>query len=274
MNDGNDTAYYLRRGFRVIAVEANPKLVANAAERFANEIKSGQLTILNIGIGAEEGEFPFWICETHPKFSSFDRTMASRDGSPHHEIRVPCRRFETVLKEFGVPHYLKIDIEGNEILCIQDLDPKTLPKFISVEATDLNLSLLTLLRDRGFKQFKCISQYNFLPLELPFTIEHRRYERAQWLADTKNPFVRVFRGLGGRDWIDRKLNRRRNYNGWSFPSGSSGPFGDELPGHWLSYDELKTIYEHYFSLFQAKKQTIFWPNVPYSFWTDFHARCD
>jgi hypothetical protein len=27
MNDGNDTAYYLSRGFRVVAIEANPVLV-------------------------------------------------------------------------------------------------------------------------------------------------------------------------------------------------------------------------------------------------------
>jgi len=274
MNNGDDTAYYLRRGFRVIAVEANPKLAATAAERFANEIKSGRLTILNIGIAAEEGEFPFWICEMQSQWSSFDRTMASRDGRPHHEIRVHCRRFGAVLEEFGIPYYLKLDIEGNEILCIQDLDPRTLPKFISVEASDLNLNLMTLLRDRGFRRFKCISQFNFLPLELPPTTEHRRYERAQWLAHTKNPLIRTFRGLGGRSWVNRKLNRSRTYNSWTFPDGSSGPFGDELPGRWLSYDELKTIYEHYLSLFKTKKNTIFWPEGAYSFWTDFHARCD
>src|SRR5271155_3844914 len=99
MNNGDDTAYYLRRGFHVIAVEADPQLAATGAERFANEIESGRLTILNIGIAAEEGEFPFWICETHPEWNSFDRIIASRDGCPHHEIRVPCRRFRAVLNE-------------------------------------------------------------------------------------------------------------------------------------------------------------------------------
>jgi FkbM family methyltransferase len=274
MNNGDDTAYYLRRGFHVVAVEADPKLAAAAAERFANEIKSGRLTILNIGIAAEEGEFPFWICETRSQWNSFDRAVASRDGRPHHEIRLACKRLGAVLEEFGVPYYLKLDIEGNEILCIQDLDPRTLPKFISVEATDLNLNLLTLLRDRGFKRFKCISQTNFLPLELPLTTEHHRYERVQWLASTKNPLARTFRIFGGRSWINRKLNRSRSYNGWTFPSGSSGPFGDELPGRWHSYDELTTIYEHYLSLFRARKRSIFWGEGAPDFWTDFHARCD
>jgi len=34
MNNGDDTAYYLQRGFRVIAVEANPALVSQAIQRF------------------------------------------------------------------------------------------------------------------------------------------------------------------------------------------------------------------------------------------------
>ena len=93
MNNGDDTAYYLRRGFRVVAIEANTRLAKCAAERFRTQISSGQLRILNIGIAAEEGELPFWICETYSEWSSLDREIASRDGCPHHEVMVPCRRF-------------------------------------------------------------------------------------------------------------------------------------------------------------------------------------
>src|SRR5262245_50303064 len=78
MNNGDDTAYYLRRGFRVVAIEADTCLAKCAAERFRTQISSGRLRILNIGIAAEEGELPFWICETHSEWSSFDRKIASR----------------------------------------------------------------------------------------------------------------------------------------------------------------------------------------------------
>jgi hypothetical protein len=125
-----------------------------------------------------------------------------------------------VLEEFGIPYYLKIDIEGNDILCVQDLDPRTLPQFISIETGSLNA--LALLRERGFKRFKCISQFNFLPLELPPGIEQCRYERAQWLAYTKNPLVRTFRFLGGRAWIRQELNRNRTYNGLQFSQKFDG----------------------------------------------------
>jgi FkbM family methyltransferase len=255
MNNGDDTAYYLSRGFDVLAVEADPKLAATAAERFVEEIKSGRLTILNIAIAAEEGESPFWICETNPAWSSFDKALASRYGCPHHEIRMPCRKFRAVCEEFGIPCYIKIDIEGHDILCVQELDPRNLPKFISIECDDIRaLNALALLRERGFERFKCINQTNFLPLELPPTIEQHRYERAHWLANTRDPLVRAFRFLGGRDWIHQELNRSRTYDSWTFPW--------VVPG--------QATYEYYWSLFKSKKHSVIWDNV----WTDFHARCD
>ena len=47
MHVGQDTAFYLAKGFRVIAVEANPLLVRDAEKHFKNQIETGQLTILN-----------------------------------------------------------------------------------------------------------------------------------------------------------------------------------------------------------------------------------
>jgi FkbM family methyltransferase len=273
MNNGDDTAYYLRRGFRVIAIEANTRLAKCAAERFRTQISSGQLRILNIGIAAEEGELPFWICETYSEWSSFDRKIASRDGCPHHEVMVPCRRFASVLEEFGVPYYLKVDIEGNDILCLQDLNPQRLPKFVSMESA--SPGLITLMAGRGFKRFKAISQYNFLPIELPPSPEQRRYERVQWMLQTRNPLVRGFRLFGGRGWLNRQLNRSRRHADWTFPFGCSGPFGEDLPGRWLDRDELITTLKYLLDLKEQKRTSPFWDDEQeYSFWVDVHGRVD
>ena len=59
MHNGDDTAYYLWRGFRVVAIEPNPGLVATAAERFRREIEAGELKVLNVAVAAEDGELPF-----------------------------------------------------------------------------------------------------------------------------------------------------------------------------------------------------------------------
>jgi len=39
MHNGDDTAYYLWRGFRVVAIEPNPELVATAANRRSGSVK-------------------------------------------------------------------------------------------------------------------------------------------------------------------------------------------------------------------------------------------
>src|SRR5215467_3283732 len=88
MHNGDDTAYYLWRGFRVVAIEANPELVATAANRFRCEIEAGYLKILNVGIAAEDGELPFWVCQTDSRLSSFYHDASLDDRYPVEKIRV------------------------------------------------------------------------------------------------------------------------------------------------------------------------------------------
>ena len=177
MNNGDDTAYYLNRGFRVVAIEANPILADQVSKRFEREISSGDLTILNVGISDGEGDLPFWICDGNSWWSSFDRTIASRDGLDHHQINISCRRFRSILEEFGTPYYLKIDIEGNDIYCLPDLSSVDPPKYVSLERPDRGVESLNLLHNLGYTGFKLISQFNFLPLEYPPTREQKRYEK-------------------------------------------------------------------------------------------------
>src|SRR5579871_6024138 len=46
MHRGEDTAYYLHKGYRVVAFEANPSLIEHARIRFREELESGRLTIV------------------------------------------------------------------------------------------------------------------------------------------------------------------------------------------------------------------------------------
>src|SRR5688572_20475780 len=223
MNNGDDTAYYLHRGYRVVAVEANPALVRQARQRFQEAIEVGRLIIKQVGIADTEGDLPFWLCGLHTEWSSFHRSIASREDSPHYSIQVPCIRFRSVLEEHGVPYYLKIDIEGYDIHCLNDLTPATAPKYISVEANEIGL--LNRLHELGYGRFKCISQFNFLPLELPPSPRQIAFEEATKKAEPLDPF---------RTWSD-----------WIFNHGSSGPFAEELPGRWQTFEEMRNVFEHY-----------------------------
>src|SRR5581483_7038490 len=120
LQNGGDTAYYLHQGYRVVAVEADPSVADAGRARFANEIAAGRLTLLNVGIAETAGSSTFWICDRKPEWSSFHRRIASRHGAAHHAIEIPTRPFADILAEYGVPVYLKNDIEGHDPLCIRD----------------------------------------------------------------------------------------------------------------------------------------------------------
>ena len=273
MNNGDDTAYYLSLGFRTVAIEANPELVKYAKARFAREIASGRLIILNIGIADGEGELPFWICETTSRWSSFDRSYASWGNSPSHQIQVPYTRFETIVAQYGVPFFCKIDIQGNDFLCLEGFTPHKVPKFLSIEANDLNLRLLDMLRALGYSLFKCISQSTFIPMQFPPVAEQHKLERAERLLGSRKFRHRVFRKLGGRRWLQTQLQSTRHYRSWHFPFQSSGGFGDQTLGRWLTYDEMKQNSEEFLRRREAGENSIFWSsNKSHGIWTDYHAQ--
>ena len=46
LHRGEDSAYYLKKGFKVVAVEADPDLISHCKSRFPEFIESGNLTIV------------------------------------------------------------------------------------------------------------------------------------------------------------------------------------------------------------------------------------
>ena len=161
MNNGDDSAYYLGNGFDVIAIEANPVLAESARSRFAKEISDGRLTLLEVGIAEGAGEATFWICEDNSDWSSFDRSLASRKGARHRAISVRLRPFHEILQEYGVPYYCKIDIEGNDHLCVSAMTPESCPAFISAEVSQH--ALLDQFSSLGYDRFKLVQQQSFSP---------------------------------------------------------------------------------------------------------------
>lgn len=261
--DGSDTAYYLFRGYNVVAVDANPILVERAKERFAREIEDKRLKLLNVGISNTPGTAIFWVSDV-PAWSSFDRSLAGREGVAHEPVPVSAIPFSEILKENGIPHYLKIDIEGNDKLCVNALEQTRLPKFISVEADCASdaitisevqdVSMLDLLRAAGYKRFKLVDQAR------------------GWRAARRNVFTNFCIRLAessasgrlrvrGMDRVSERFtdSRRIAALGFPFSPGSSGPWGDDVPGSWMSFEQARRVYLRERS---ARRS---------SFWYDWHA---
>lgn len=275
LNVGQDTAFYLSQGYRVVAIEADPTLAQANRERFRCEIEAGKLEILNVGIAQEEGLAEFWISEGRPQFNSFHRGIAARDGWPHHSIVVPTMRFATVLERFSTPCFVKIDIEGNDMQCLTDLASRSLPQYISVESecplngepasVEDGLRTLRQLHRLGYRQFKLIDQRTFCTLSLPpsFNYLFDRLAR-QWL---QTPPLNRIRGtywqsqrLMTRSRLERKYQRE-------FPLGSSGPWGEETVGSWLNFGQAERAYRRYREAY-FRDSTV----ASYSFWCDWHAK--
>jgi FkbM family methyltransferase len=261
MHNGDDTVYYLRKGYKVVSIEADPTLVEKAKQKFSNFIRDGQLIILNCGITKETGFADFFINEVNAVWNSFDETITSRDHLPYHKIQVPCFRFRDILQQYGVPYYLKIDIEGNDYLCVADLDLQDLPTYVSVEATSIDL--LTQLYTIGYTKFKCIDQHTLLPMVLPTLSDKLIYN----MLNTSFLPVRLLRRIGFRQLLSQfltDLSPRHNFE--SFPQGSSGAFGHYLEGEWQTYEEIKKAWLKADRILNGVNR-----KYQYGLWCDFHA---
>ena len=245
MNNGDDSAYYLSRGCRVIAVEANPVLAELARERFRTEIASGRMVLEAVGIVDRPGKIPFWINEERSVFSSFDRAKAVRDGMKCHPIEVTCVTFDMLLKRHGVPDYLKLDVEGAEPNCLRSLEGFGLPSYISVEAE--SLEYLLLLWNLGYRQFKIVDQ-----------MRHN-----SWFPDFTNENILSRWAKRGCQYVDRFKNRMAKV---SFPRGSSGPLAGDVTGSWQTEEEVAYNWLHLHFGYHNRG------TLSSNSWYDFHAK--
>lgn len=159
MNNGDDTAYYLRKGFQVVAVDANPALVTEAQNRFSSEIRNGQLWVHHVAIWHEYARLPFHISKKNAHWSSLDLGWASRDKGETETVSVDCVPLEHLFALHGVPKFLKIDIEGADEMIIDQLKNLSyLPAYISVEDCRFGYRYLEKIMALGYDGFKLSNQ--------------------------------------------------------------------------------------------------------------------
>jgi FkbM family methyltransferase len=242
MHKGEDTAFYLKKGYRVIGIEADPDLAAHCRLRFANEIGNGRVVVLEGAIVAKDklgqSDVTFYKNPDVSVWGTAIETWRDRNGKrgkPSQETKVQRLDLGAILCQYGVPYYMKIDIEGADRYCLEYLkDLPELPKYLSLEDeitdfTDLmthfnafknDLSTLCAL---GYRGFRAVQQG---------TIPGTAYR--------------------GRDRLGQEISH-------CFEPGSSGTFGEDLPGPWMSPAELLVEYKWIYSMYE-----IFGDNSPFA----------
>lgn len=216
---GEDTEFYLKKGFAVVAIEAVAEFCALMEQKFSNFVQEGQLKILNVAISKTASSVNFYIDEKISVWGTTNPDWVWRNkyigGGHTRKVRIAARRLVDIFKEFGVPRYCKIDIEGNDLDALKSLvGSAEIPRFVSIESEKRDWARLMeeflTFRQLGYSRYKIIDQTLVTLQSCP------------------------------------RLPMEGNYCDHIFQFGSSGLFGDELLGSWLALPEAIEAYRQIF----------------------------
>lgn len=168
--DGADSRAYLIGGSCVVGVEADPDLCHAGDFSFQTYVASGQLRLLNFAV-APSGDAASWTTfyrnKCNREWNSFYDSVGCRSCSPPHSVgpqncdavQVKSVTCKDILTTYGVPVYLKLDIEGAEPGCftaLTELGRGWLPQYISTEITQIDY--MDTLHAVGYGGFKLVRQ--------------------------------------------------------------------------------------------------------------------
>jgi len=223
MHRGGDTAYYLAKGFRVVAFEADPEHVLYCRERFADAIRAERLKIVEGAVASptENGRVTFYKNLGNSFQGTISEEWATRLKHRHKEsVAIEVSRIDILeqFREFGIPHYLKIDIEGADRLALAALGSfPARPRYLSIESEGRDFSKLIeeldALRELGYGKFCAVQQ--------------------KYIGNT---------GIVTRDRLGNSLR-------FTFEPGASGRFGEDI-ADWQSYDECLATYRDVFKRYR------------------------
>jgi FkbM family methyltransferase len=200
MNNGDDVEYYLAKGCRVVGVEANPALCEATAKRFPKNIADGTLRIVNCAVHNYEGTADFFVHSQYDVLSTLTPEAVHRTDIELHwsRVRVAVRRASSIIREYGEPFFVKLDVEFVDQIVLQDLlEHAITPPYISAESQVIDVYYF--LVSMGYEKFKLVDGE---------TVHVKFHD---------HPITRVD---GERTKFD-------------FREHSSGPFGEDVPGPWI-----------------------------------------
>jgi FkbM family methyltransferase len=218
MFDGLDTDYYLECGYRVVAVEANPDLAARARSMRAEQVAAGVLVVIYAAMTASHEPVALHLSGRDLGSSSLDPAMVEHK-QPAGSVSVPGITLADLFERHGVPHFMKVDIEGADRACVLALAAGAVPRYLSFEIGSDFEELLGHLRAVGYRRFKIVSQMSFRELANCECLRDRIGRRvARQLGRPKATYIR----RAGR----------------MFASGhSSGPVPWRSDGRWRTYEQ-------------------------------------
>jgi len=208
LHEGCDAAFYLKKGFRVVGVEANPELVREAKMRFAGEIARRQLILVDKAVSRKpDKRIPFYQRRDKNGWSSIYREAAERDAEQSTVVDVETVSIGQLFEEHGIPYYLKGDIEGADAVLLEQIaGARKKPLYVSLEFDPGSDSLIDGLLKAGYSRFQLINQGHLRLFTPPNPSREGLY--------VSQCFHGKMSGLFGREldpshWVDERTIRRQ-----------------------------------------------------------------
>lgn len=166
----SNTALLYKYGHHGINVEANPNLI----EAFFRERPLDKN--VNVGVGTENGEMPFYLIDECSGRNSFNKEVVEKfcKENPVFSIKeikqIKVLTLYELINKYAdgkFPDFLSIDIEGWDAKVLSQIIPENAPMVIDVEIhskADQNAQdMIFLLRQKGFlPYFRCNSNLIFV----------------------------------------------------------------------------------------------------------------
>ena len=269
-NYGDDALFYASLGYEVIAIDADPTIIKTVTEKYAGHEHGGRIKFLNCAITDQDGgTIDFYLNEDSAK-NSVMSSVGNRNAGLTDVIQVATRTLHSLMNEYGVPFYCKIDIEGYDPVAVKSVaGAPELPQYMSAEAEckadedkfseEGIFDSLNALHQVGYTKFKLVDQTTLFVLG-----------SEDFYASRETLLYKVRRKLEKITGLYSPLytNKQRLIKKYKYPLvfDASGPFGGDLDGTWITYEEAKKLYLfHRRSFFKSAF------NRQYSLWADWHA---
>jgi len=177
-NVGKLTAELLRDFDKVICVEANSGLINKLRRRF----EWADVTVVHAAAAEKEGgHIPFYVSNEHTlSTASVEWITKSRFAASSRwdrPVEVPTTSLNYLMRIFGVPDFIKVDVEGFELTVFKGLS-KPVPKLCFEWAEELfssTVKCVKRLQEIGYTQFGLThGEYQRDQLN---SVEYARWER-------------------------------------------------------------------------------------------------
>jgi len=210
---GRNIPYYLQKATKVVAIEANPELCVEISKKYRKFVSNQRLIIVNTVIVEHTNlnKFvDFYINENKTFLSSLKPMKNSKDFK---KVSLPSNSIEDVisqnLEQNEILYFAKFDLEGFDAVAVREMfKAGYYPQYVSLECHD----------STSLTVFKDLEEYSLFKIVDGESVS-KQYKKVK--ITSQNGSYKTFR----------------------FEHHSAGPFGEDIHGDWVTFEEIESEFE-------------------------------